>query len=83
MWLKAMLWRLLAAVLLLTLAILAMPAILGWPEGLELDEEVDTSSLEWLEQLESVAVVCKFPSVLSSVRIMLSPVTGSYPPSHS
>ncbi len=66
MWLKAMIWRLLSAVLLLALACVATPTISGWPESL--DEEVDVPTLELWELLELAAVVCKYPPMLSSVR---------------
>ncbi|DBA74063.1 hypothetical protein WJX77_007836 [Trebouxia sp. C0004] len=57
MWLTAMLWRLLSAILFLTLACLATPTISGWPEFFEgLVEEVDPP-MEWWEVVECAAVV--------------------------
>lgn len=62
MWLKAMLRRLLFMILLLAVACVATPTSPGWPEG-----EVGTALLGWWELLESAAVVCKYPSMFSSV----------------
>lgn len=77
MWRKAMIWALISAILLLALGCLATPTISGWPEGLELDEEVDTPSVNWWQLMESAAVACKFPAVFSRVRVMLTPVPGA------
>ncbi len=60
MWLKAMIWRLLFAVLVLALACLATPIISGWPEFTEgLDEKVETSTWELWDVVERAAVICK------------------------
>ncbi len=60
MWLKAMIWCLLSAILVLARACLATPTISGWPEFFEsLGEEVEPQTLDWWDVVECAAVVCK------------------------
>jgi len=59
MWLKAMIWPLLFAILFLALACLATPIISGWPEFIGLDEKVETSTWELWEIAERAAVIYK------------------------
>ena len=69
MWLKAMIWRSMFAILVLALACLAAPISSGWPEFTEgLDEKVETSTWKLWEVVECAAVICELPPALSSLR---------------
>ena len=57
MWVRAMMWPVLFAILFLALACLATPTISGWPEFIQgLDEKVNIST--W-EVAERAGIICK------------------------
>lgn len=71
MWLKAVIWRLMSAILFSAVACLARRTISGWPE--RLDDEVDLPTMEWWEAVEVAAVVCRvLPTFLSVQTVIIA-----------